>query len=355
MKKISILHWTTSPINLYSPGGLEVVELEQLKRLNRSLEAKLFAPKIIGHIDNAFAIKHFGFLMKYDLFYYYNFLKINKDADYYIGQNSPLLALFESKKTIIYFHNYIKFLGRNIFLPFYSIFKKRYNKSKYIFCSDFLKNEFLSLYPNFNKSRLFVNYNGVEENQDKRTEGFGENKSIVFMGQWNYDKGFDLIIDAVKKIREIRQDFTLHLIGSGDLWNNKKKSHNCQISNCDYIKLVGKLPHDRLIDYIKDKDILVVPARWKEPFGMVAIEGLSAGMIVLTSGEGGLKDIIKDNYNGFIFKNGDVDSFVQKLDNSLSLNAQQIDIIRKNGYYDIKDKFNWEAHIKRLSDVLALE
>lgn len=352
MKKISILHWTVSPIYLNSQGGLEVVELKQLAELNKFCDVKLFAPKIVGDIDNVFAIKHLGFLMKYDFFYYYNFVRINKDADCYIGYNNPLLALFEPKKTVIYFQNFIKFFGDKSFLPFYSIFRNRYIKAKYIFCSDFLKTEFLLRYPDFDTSRLFVNYNGVENNPDERVDDFGKNKSIVFMGQWNYDKGFDLVLDCAEKLRKIRHDFTFHLIGSDTLWNNNKSLCKYKFDDCDYIKLVGKLEHNKLIDYIRNKDILLVPARWNEPFGIVAIEGLAAGMIVLTSGVGGLKDIIKNDYNGFIFKTENITDLVKSLNEILSLDLDKINLLRKNGYLDVNNKFSWEIHIKKLWDIL---
>ena len=43
-------------------------------------------------------------------------------------------------------------------------------------------------------------------------------------------------------------------------------------------------------------DILLIPSQWDEPFGRVAAEALIAGCTVLTSGRGGLSEIINDSY-----------------------------------------------------------
>jgi glycosyltransferase involved in cell wall biosynthesis len=49
--------------------------------------------------------------------------------------------------------------------------------------------------------------------------------------------------------------------------------------------------------------VLVVPSRWEEPFGMVALEGIACGCLVVGSASGGLPDAIGSC--GVTFKNGD--------------------------------------------------
>lgn len=354
MKKISILHWTASSFNLNSMGGLEVIEYNLLKKLQKDFDVKLFVPKLVGNEQNIYEIRHLDYLMKYDLFYYLNFIIRNKNTDYLIGSNSPLLAIFKPKKTVVMFHNYIRFLNSDIFLPFYSIFKKRYHKSHLIFCSKFLKEEFIKQYPLFPINNTHVIFNAVDEKNIKiRDEHYKKIKKVVFMGQWNYNKGFDLLVEAVKKLRIIRADFELYLIGGKNLWNDMKKNKdNITFEDQDYIKNVGLLKRDKLLKYISDKDILVVPSRWKEPFGIVAIEGLASGMVVITSGQGGLGDIIKNKYNGFIFKNNDLDNLVNKLDQVMDLKEEEVNRIRKNGYYSIKEKFTWDIYIGKLKNIL---
>jgi glycosyltransferase involved in cell wall biosynthesis len=47
---------------------------------------------------------------------------------------------------------------------------------------------------------------------------------------------------------------------------------------------------------------MVIPSRWREPFGVVALEGLACGCVVLASDGGGLPDAVGPA--GLLFKRG---------------------------------------------------
>ena len=57
--------------------------------------------------------------------------------------------------------------------------------------------------------------------------------------------------------------------------------------------------------------IMVVPSRWLEPFGIVALEGIACGCVVVGSAGGGLKDAIGPC--GVTFPNGDIQTLTQKI------------------------------------------
>jgi glycosyltransferase involved in cell wall biosynthesis len=57
--------------------------------------------------------------------------------------------------------------------------------------------------------------------------------------------------------------------------------------------------------------IMVVPSRWPEPFGVVALEGIASGCAVVGSADGGLCDAIGPC--GLLFPNGDVESLCAAL------------------------------------------
>lgn len=55
---------------------------------------------------------------------------------------------------------------------------------------------------------------------------------------------------------------------------------------------------------LNEIDCLVVPSVWSEPFGIVALEGIACGCLVIGSQGGGLKDAIGPC--GLTYPNGDV-------------------------------------------------
>jgi glycosyltransferase involved in cell wall biosynthesis len=69
--------------------------------------------------------------------------------------------------------------------------------------------------------------------------------------------------------------------------------------------------------------ILVVPSRWKEPFGIVALEGIACGCVVVGSEKGGLKEAIGPC--GLTFENGNIRALADQLKrllNDLNLQAK---------------------------------
>lgn len=56
----------------------------------------------------------------------------------------------------------------------------------------------------------------------------------------------------------------------------------------------GLQSHEVTLDALAKAAIVVIPSVWEEPFGRIAIEAMSRGCAVITSGRGGLGEIIGD-------------------------------------------------------------
>jgi glycosyltransferase involved in cell wall biosynthesis len=82
------------------------------------------------------------------------------------------------------------------------------------------------------------------------------------------------------------------------------------------ISLKGKLVGKDLGSEFNRHKILVVPSKWPEPFGIVALEGLACGCKVICSSEGGLPEAVGEF--GVLFKNGSVDELAIAMENILN-------------------------------------
>jgi glycosyltransferase involved in cell wall biosynthesis len=58
------------------------------------------------------------------------------------------------------------------------------------------------------------------------------------------------------------------------------------------VRFAGKLSGKSLAQELRRHRILVVPSRWAEPFGIVALEGIACGCVVVGSDQGGLVEAI---------------------------------------------------------------
>ena len=71
----------------------------------------------------------------------------------------------------------------------------------------------------------------------------------------------------------------------------------------DRVSFVGSKSGEELVRILNQHRLLVVPSRYNEPFGIVALEGIACGCVVVGSRGGGLKDAIGPC--GKVFSNGD--------------------------------------------------
>jgi glycosyltransferase involved in cell wall biosynthesis len=135
-------------------------------------------------------------------------------------------------------------------------------------------------------------------------------KDLVFLGRLVSDKGADLLLDALAKLKDQNLFPNLSLIGSGPEEKNLyQQAERLGINN--QIKFVGLKTGLELTRMLNEHRIMVVPSRWQEPFGIVALEGIACGCVVVGSVGGGLRDAIGNC--GVTFPNGDAEGLTKAL------------------------------------------
>ncbi|MBC8096446.1 MAG: glycosyltransferase family 4 protein [Akkermansiaceae bacterium] len=135
------------------------------------------------------------------------------------------------------------------------------------------------------------------------------NRDLIFVGRLVSAKGVDLLIEALARLRQEGITPALTIVGGGP-----EEAALRDLAWCYGLKGQVKFAGVRLLN---QHQILVVPSRWAEPFGIVALEGIACGCVVAGSAGGGLKDAIGGC--GITFENGDV-AALQKALRELLLN-----------------------------------
>jgi glycosyltransferase involved in cell wall biosynthesis len=151
-------------------------------------------------------------------------------------------------------------------------------------------------------------------------------KELVYVGRLVSDKGIDLLLQALANLKAFDLTPKLTIIGSGE---EDSALHQQAIALDIYTQVVfsGSKTGDELVTLLNQHHILVIPSRWHEPFGVVALEGIACGCVVVGSEGGGLKDAIGNC--GITVPNGDVDALTQALAHLLKHPEEQIQY-RKN-------------------------
>lgn len=149
-------------------------------------------------------------------------------------------------------------------------------------------------------------------------------RELVFLGRLVFDKGADLLIAALQQLKIQGLTPQLAIIGTGpeeSFLRNLAKDVNV----FDQVHFVGMKTGVELVQLLNAHQIMVVPSRWSEPFGVVALEGIACGCVVVGSEGGGLKDAIGPC--GVTFPNGDVQALSKILFELLS-NPDELPIYR---------------------------
>ncbi|HMP83229.1 MAG TPA: glycosyltransferase family 4 protein [Verrucomicrobiota bacterium] len=133
-------------------------------------------------------------------------------------------------------------------------------------------------------------------------------KEIVFVGRLVSDKGADLLLEAVSRIPGAG-NWTITIIGDGpERAALEQQARQTGLAN---VRFTGSLPPQSVADKLRRHQVLVVPSLWREPFGIVALEGMACGCSVLASDGGGLPEAVGNA--GLLFRRGDASDLSQKL------------------------------------------
>lgn len=146
--------------------------------------------------------------------------------------------------------------------------------------------------PNPYRDRLFRILPGVERSRD-----------LLFVGRLVSDKGVDLLLDALALLAREGLEPGLTVVGDGpEMPRLREQARRLGLDG--RVEFLGTRTGEDLAEVMNRHRILVVPSRYEEPFGIVALEGIACGCVVVGSEGGGLKEAIGPC--GFTFRNGDV-------------------------------------------------
>ncbi len=164
-----------------------------------------------------------------------------------------------------------------------------------------LKNEVMTLY-NVPENKCEVIPNGVVPKEFRAEIDPGEVKAsygihpyaplILFIGRLVYQKGPDLLIEAIRMVCAHRGDAKVVVAGDGGMRQYlEERARDLPVN------FVGYIPDSQYIRLLNAADIVVIPSR-NEPFGLVLLEAWSAEKCVVASDVGGLSENIDAFVNG---------------------------------------------------------
>lgn len=125
---------------------------------------------------------------------------------------------------------------------------------------------------------------------------------LVFLGRLVSQKGADVLVRALGRLRGDGRAPSLTIIGDGPDRGELERLAG-ETGTHGQIRFTGALAGEALVRELNAHRIFVAPSSYEEPFGIVALEALACGCVPIVSERGGLVDAIGPH--GVTFPNGD--------------------------------------------------
>jgi glycosyltransferase involved in cell wall biosynthesis len=171
---------------------------------------------------------------------------------------------------------------------------------------------------------------------------------VLFIGRLTEQKGIPFLIKAFPKILEVNTNARLVIVGEGPMLESLKGLVEATgISS--FTRFLGHVDDGLLRAVLRSADVLVVPSIY-EPFGIVALEGMAAGVPVVASDVDGLGEIIRHEVNGIKAYPADPTSIawgVNRILNDESLARRLVE----GGKKLIKERYTWDVIAQRTQKV----
>jgi glycogen synthase len=182
--------------------------------------------------------------------------------------------------------------------------------SKNICCSQAVQSEIPGasvVIPNTYRNEIFKEYVDVNRNLD-----------IVFVGRLVSDKGVADLIESLHLLAKRGSRPRLSIVGDGpELPAIRRNVQELCLES--QVSFVGVKRDVDLARFVARHRLMAVPSRWAEPFGIVALEGVGCGCVIVGTNLGGLPEAIGPC--GITVPNGDTEALADALETLLNDNS----------------------------------
>lgn len=227
---------------------------------------------------------------------------------------------------------------------FKNFFLRRIGKKILDNASHILTTNFINKYKlrEFTDKDIKIITHGIERDNLYFNSRVNENIRITTVSKLNPGKKIDILLNALKKIKNV--DYILNIIGDGpeyELLNSISDGVKCNF--------LGELKYKDVIEHLKQSDVFVLPSE-SESFGRVYIEALATSNAVIAVEDTGVYGLFESEKEILYMKKNSVDSLYKTLENLLN-DKDKIKELKINGYKSVEKKYTWDNIIENYIEI----
>ncbi|WP_269889827.1 glycosyltransferase family 4 protein [Methanothermobacter thermautotrophicus] len=196
----------------------------------------------------------------------------------------------------------------------------------------------------FNETEMIKLPNPIELGETSpSSKPYHKKLMLLYVGELSKHKGLHILIEALKRIDD--ENICVDIYGRG--------VHE------DYFKSISKDLNvffrgyangfEELKKAYQNANVTVVPSICYEVFGMIILESFMNSTPVIASRIGGIPEVVRDGYNGFLFKPGSVNGLRRILER-ISEHPSILKELERNAYKSSQG-YSIEDHVKKLEEI----
>jgi glycosyltransferase involved in cell wall biosynthesis len=172
----------------------------------------------------------------------------------------------------------------------------------------------------------------------RRWAGEGE-RILVFVGRLVREKGVEVLLEAMPEVLAAHPEAKLVVAGGG--WRGHLEERAKALGVGGKVAFAGFVPEEELPLLYAVAEVAVYPSLY-EPFGIVALEAMAAGVPVVTSDAGGLREVVRHGETGLQTWANNPGSLAWGIKQVLS-DGRLAARLREAGAREVRQRYGWEA------------
>jgi len=179
-----------------------------------------------------------------------------------------------------------------------------------------------------------------------------EDPVVLGFGRLVRDKGFDLAVTAFALV--VRRFPRARLVLAGDgAARSELEQLVAKLGLSNSVRFLGAVAPERVPGLLNDASLVIVPSRWNEPFGLVALEAALMARPVVAARVGGLAEAVEHGKTGLLVEREDIATMADAMLYLLA-NYRIADRIGATARERARERFSWNRCVdeyERLYDL----
>ncbi len=163
---------------------------------------------------------------------------------------------------------------------------------------------------------------------------------VLMCGRMVREKGVHVLIEAAPGILAQHPDTTFVIAGSG-YYQPDLEHLATSLGLGDHVRFFGRYDDVALKELLALSTVATAPSIY-EPFGIVALEAMAAGVPLVSSDRGGLRDIVDHEVTG-LTSYGDNPNSLKDMVNWMLSSPQLQELVVAGAHRKVQEKYTWPS------------